>query len=799
MRDGRAERVTALVRAAQRGEREALDELLADCLPLVYNIVGRALDGHQDVDDVVQETLIRAVDRIGDLRDPAAFRSWLVAIAMRQVRERWRAQQSRPPVLGHGGEAPLDTADPGADFVDLTILRLELSDQRRETVLATRWLDPDDRELLALWWLEAAGELSRAELVDALRLPAGHVSVRVQRMKQQLETARVVVRALNAGTACVELGEVARGWDGRPSPVWRKRFARHARECVVCAAHWQELVSAERLLLSGSALVPVPAPLAAKWLTALAAHGPAAAAAAAGSGSGSGPARRAARLRKGQARRGLAHSASAKAVAAGAALAVVAGAGIVYAASGTAPKRVASPAAATFSAAAAPSPAPSPASPSPSAKKSPAAPARATAVAKPGLTVTTLGLPASFRYLTPGYNEVPEWTRVDTEAAPDGSVRVAWPAADGVHVTPLTAALGRSGPDTVVRGTQEVGGLVAHDDGFALLTRVPDSNKWGDTAAALFRYRNGALAFSTRLTGAASNDTAPVLDSQLKWNGSEYGAYFVVHGAGGFADGHYGDKLAYVGPSGARLSGGWDWGCSHNEGIALYPEQSGPFTSLCLDDWRSGLFVSTGIGAPDVAPVVQREQCWAGYCGGSYPGNAGDLVKSASGRYATAWASRGAASAEKNPADSSGRGWSVTARTATHQVVVAFLRDGSTPAGTPVQLTDDPGTDHVDVHVAPYGKNLLVSWESVTGASCANGTCTGHFAGTHLRVIDWSGHTVVPDQVVDAHIAGDIAVLPDGSLAWAFAPATPDYSGPLAGSGPATTTLSLAHLVPPRS
>jgi hypothetical protein len=337
---------------------------------------------------------------------------------------------------------------------------------------------------------------------------------------------------------------------------------------------------------------------------------------------------------------------------------------------------------------------------------------------------------------------------------------------------------------------------VAHDDGFALLTRVPDSNKWGDTAAALVRYRNGVRVFSTRLTGTASNDTAPVLDSQLKWDGSRYGAYFVIHGAGGFADGHYGDKLVYVNGSGSVVTGGWDWGCSHNEGIALYPETSGPFTSLCFDDWRSGLFVSTGIGAPDEAPVVQREQCWAGYCGGTFPGRAGDLVKSASGRYATAFASRGAASAGKNGADSSGRGWSVTARTATHQVAVAFLKNGSTPAGAPALLTNEPGTDHVNVHIAPLGKDrLMVSWESVASASCDAGTCTGRFSGTHLRVIDWSGNAVGPDQVVNARIAGGIAVLPDGSLAWAYVQATPDYAGPLAGGSPTAGSLSIARLV----
>lgn len=160
----RDERVDRALVVARDGDRRALDELLAGCLPLVYNIVARALDGHQDVDDAVQETLIRAVDHLGDLRDPSAFRPWLVAIAMRQVRERWRARQARPVAYG---KASLDAADPGADFVDLTILRLELSDQRRETALATRWLDADDRELLSLWWLEAAGELSEGIALHA--------------------------------------------------------------------------------------------------------------------------------------------------------------------------------------------------------------------------------------------------------------------------------------------------------------------------------------------------------------------------------------------------------------------------------------------------------------------------------------------------------------------------------------------------------------------------------------------------------------------------------------------------------
>ncbi|WP_262056364.1 hypothetical protein [Streptomyces sp. STR69] len=427
--------------------------------------------------------------------------------------------------------------------------------------------------------------------------------------------------------------------------------------------------------------------------------------------------------------------------------------------------------------------------------KTPAAATAATGTLTP--TSTTVALAAKFPYLTAGYNNTRQWTRTSTAVAPNGTLRVAWPAADGVHVTPLNAAGVRSGADTVVKGAKEVGGLVAHNDGFALLTRVADTNKWKETAAAIIRYTNGKQTFRTKLTGTASNDTSPGLDGQLTWNGSKYGAYFVVHGAGGFADGHFGDKLAYISAKGAKLSGGWSWGCSHNEGIALHAETTGAFTSLCFDDWRSGLFVSTGIGAPDVAPVVQREQCWAGYCGGTFPGRTGDLVKSASGRYATAFASRGAASAKKNSADSSGRGWTVTPKTSTHQVAVAFMANRNSGPGKAIYLTSAAGTENVNVHIAPYGKDrLLVSWESLKGAKCAAGTCTGTFTGTHLRLIDWNGRFRSADKVVSARISGDIAVLKNGTLTWAYAPVTPTYASPLNGASPTATSLRTARLTP---
>lgn len=246
---------TATVEAARAGDPAALDRLVGASLPLVQAVVGRALDGHADVDDVVQETMLRALGGLRDLRDADAYRSWLVAIAVRQVRERHRARRALPVAL-----VPDDAHDAVADFTDVTIARLELTGQRRETAAATRWLEDDDRELLALWWLEASGHLTRDDLVDALGVTRQHAAVRVQRMKAQLDTARGVVRALDATPPCADLAAVTAAWDGRPSGLWRKRIARHARECPQCAAAWTGLVRADALL-TGMGLVPVPAVL----------------------------------------------------------------------------------------------------------------------------------------------------------------------------------------------------------------------------------------------------------------------------------------------------------------------------------------------------------------------------------------------------------------------------------------------------------------------------------------------------------------------------------------------------------
>ncbi len=237
-----------LVVMAQNGDVRARDELIAEHLPLLYNIVGRALSGHADVDDVVQETLLRAVRDLRGLRAPESFRSWLVAIALRQIgahRYQRRMAFERTAVVDEAGVIPA-----AGDLEAEVILQLHVTRQRQQIREAGRWLDPSSRVLFSLWWQEKAGWLSREEVAAASRVSVAHAGVRLQRMREQLELARTIVTALAAEPRCPSLEETLAAWNGHPSPVWRKRIVRHTRDCPVCMGTTAERVPTERLLLS---------------------------------------------------------------------------------------------------------------------------------------------------------------------------------------------------------------------------------------------------------------------------------------------------------------------------------------------------------------------------------------------------------------------------------------------------------------------------------------------------------------------------------------------------------------------
>ncbi|AEV84798.1 RNA polymerase sigma factor rpoD [Actinoplanes sp. SE50] len=254
---------TGLVRRAQQGDRRAFDALMRHEIPVVYSAAARVL-APADADDAVQETLISAFRNLKDLREPDKLRPWLLTIVMREARR--QARDAELPVglpAGSAESVPVDVQE-------RAVAEVTLAEQRKDISAATPWLDPEDREMLALWWLELLGEVDRSGLVQAAGTSPNHVAVRLKRLRERLTAVRVLVRALAARDrpdGCAEFRVLLAGWPGRPSSVWRKRFVNHISQCPTCGALRHGLVPPE-LLLSTTALLVAPATLAAQPATA---------------------------------------------------------------------------------------------------------------------------------------------------------------------------------------------------------------------------------------------------------------------------------------------------------------------------------------------------------------------------------------------------------------------------------------------------------------------------------------------------------------------------------------------------
>jgi RNA polymerase sigma-70 factor (ECF subfamily) len=80
-----AEETTRLVAAARKGDRAAFGALYDSYWRLVHGVLLANVD-RDDVQDLIQDVFFAGLQKIGSLKDGAAFGAWISAIARNQAR-----------------------------------------------------------------------------------------------------------------------------------------------------------------------------------------------------------------------------------------------------------------------------------------------------------------------------------------------------------------------------------------------------------------------------------------------------------------------------------------------------------------------------------------------------------------------------------------------------------------------------------------------------------------------------------------------------------------------------------------
>jgi RNA polymerase sigma-70 factor (ECF subfamily) len=164
-----------LARALIAGQAWAIPATWNRFAPIVYGIANRALGRETDAEDVTQEVFFRLFARVQTLKEPNAFRSFVVSFAIRIVKWELRRRRVRRFVhLVDAGELP-EAPVAAADTESRQVLRrfydvLDQLSARDRLVFSLRYL-----EAMTLEEVAAAMNLSLSTIKRTLT----HASERV--------------------------------------------------------------------------------------------------------------------------------------------------------------------------------------------------------------------------------------------------------------------------------------------------------------------------------------------------------------------------------------------------------------------------------------------------------------------------------------------------------------------------------------------------------------------------------------------------------------------------------------------
>ncbi|MBM3500340.1 MAG: sigma-70 family RNA polymerase sigma factor [Armatimonadetes bacterium] len=173
--------VGELVQRARRGDRSAFGELVDRYRDMVYGLAYHLTGNFDDARDLTQEALVRAYERLTQLRDANRFPAWLRRITANTHRS--LARRRRP-----SGEAPGPEVTREPSDLELTV---------REALSSLR---QPDRLALTLHYING---YTHAEIGEFLGQSADVVKTRLARARKRLRTE--VTQMVGDAMACERL------------------------------------------------------------------------------------------------------------------------------------------------------------------------------------------------------------------------------------------------------------------------------------------------------------------------------------------------------------------------------------------------------------------------------------------------------------------------------------------------------------------------------------------------------------------------------------------------------------------
>lgn len=200
--------ITQLVKKAQQRDADAFTQLMEGQMQNMYKAARSILRNEDDVADAVSETMLICWEKLGTLKKPRFFRTWMTRILINKCND----------ILREGSRTILTDEPPEVEFLEQEFLNLEWKE-------ALNVLDEKYRTVMILYYAEG---FSLKEIALILDIPESTARTRLARGRKQYMEADL---SSCSGPPAREPARCVQTPPGRPSPeTTTKKFAPAMKE-----------------------------------------------------------------------------------------------------------------------------------------------------------------------------------------------------------------------------------------------------------------------------------------------------------------------------------------------------------------------------------------------------------------------------------------------------------------------------------------------------------------------------------------------------------------------------------------
>ena len=175
---------SVLLERARSGDESAFESLAELHAPALHRLAYSLMGNGPDAEDLVQETLLGAFQRLSAFEGRSSFKTWLSRILVNQTARLRRSKRVReimkPTDFSEASQALLKGVEKGIELNG----EVRDSEIRMDVMAALSGMSPEFRDVIVLREIEG---LSYIEIADVLAIPRGTVESRLHRARAELK------------------------------------------------------------------------------------------------------------------------------------------------------------------------------------------------------------------------------------------------------------------------------------------------------------------------------------------------------------------------------------------------------------------------------------------------------------------------------------------------------------------------------------------------------------------------------------------------------------------------------------